>query len=157
MEPLQHRDEINKQKWWQRFQAAWTNSAWVSSIALTHIWEYFLRSGDREGAKCGWDLWKPLSPGEGRGEGSTSAMGKHLKLKHKDDAERRDTPDEVPTYSPGGSNTRPITSYFLKQKPSLERVLSELAACDKISFRTVAPSKRIRGAFHTKFPPSSMT
>ena len=43
--------------------------------------------------------------------------------------------------------TSTIENYFKPTKELLERVVSELAAVDRISFNTIATSKQLRRAF----------
>ena len=104
---------------------------------------YFLRSKNGERAKCETCESTISCKGE-----STGAMKNHLYLKHKilvDPKKAKHQVSSENTKSSAGTST--IESYFKSTKESLEMVVAELAAVDKISFNIIATSKQLRQAF----------
>ena len=108
------------------------------------VWGCFLRSrnGDRE--KC--ETCKNTISCEG---GSTGAMRNHLCLKHKIllDAKKAKQQVFLENANRSSTGTSTIKNYLKPIKESLERVVAELAALDRISFNTVSTSKQLRQAF----------
>ena len=114
------------------------------------VWGYFLRSKNGERAECETCKTKISCKG-----GSTGAMRNHLSLKHKILLDTKKTKQQVSWENTDKSfagtslvsTTSTIENYFKSTKESLERVVAELAAVDRISFNTIATSKQLRQAF----------
>ena len=103
------------------------------------MWGYFLRLKDGERAKC--ETCESTISSKG---GSTGAMRNRLYLKHKIlvDAKKAKQQVSLPT-TKSSAGTSTIESYFISTKESLERVVAELAADDRILFNTIATSKQL--------------
>ena len=84
--------------------------------------------------------------------GSTGATRNHLCLKHKDLLHTKKVKQQVSLENENKSSTgiSTIENYFKPTKESLERVVAELAAVDRISFNTISTSKQLRQAFLAK-------
>ena len=108
------------------------------------VWGCFLRSRNGDRAKC--ETCENTISCTG---GSTRAMRNHLCLKHKIllYTKKAKQPIFVENASKSFTGTSTIENYFKPTKESLERVVAELAAVDKISFNTVSTSKQPRQAF----------
>ena len=108
------------------------------------VWDYFLRSRNNEKAKC--ETCEKTISCKG---GSTGAMRNHLSLKHKIFLDTKKTKQQASSEdtSKGFTGASKIENYFKPNKQSLERVVAELAAVDRISFNTIATSKQLRQAF----------
>ena len=76
-------------------------------------------------------------------------MRNHLCLKHKILLETKKAKQQVSLENANKSSTGTCTieNYFKPIKESLERVVAELAAVDRISLNTVSTSKQLRQAF----------
>ena len=76
-------------------------------------------------------------------------MRNHLCLKHKILLETKKANQQVSLKNANISSTgtSTIEYYFKSTKESLERVVAEQAAVDRISFNTVSTSKQLRQAF----------
>ena len=110
------------------------------------VWGYFLRSKSGKRAQCETCKTTIFSKG-----GSTGAMRNHLSLKHKILLVTKKTKQQVSWENTDKSSsctslvstTSTIENYFKPTKESLERIVAELAAADRISFNTIASSKQL--------------
>ena len=101
------------------------------------VWGYFLRSKNGERAEC--ETCKITISCKG---GTTGAMRNHLSLKHKITLDTKKTKlqlfwentDKSSAGRPTSlvSTSRTIENYFKPAKETLERVVAELAAVDRI-------------------------
>ena len=108
------------------------------------MWGCFLRSRNGDRAKC--ETCENTISCKG---GCTGAMRNHLCLKHKILLETKKAKQQVSLENANKSSTgtSTIENYFKPTKGSLERVVAELAAVNRISFNTVSASKQLRQAF----------
>ena len=108
------------------------------------VWGYFLRSRNGDRAKC--ETCENTISCKG---GSTGAMRNHLCLKHKIllDTKKAKQQVSLENTNKNSAGTSTIENYFRPTKESLERVVAELAAVDRISFNTISTSKQLRQAF----------
>ena len=108
------------------------------------VWSYFLQSRNGDRAKC--EICKNMISCKG---GSTGAMRNHLCLKHKILLDTKKAKQQVSLENENKSSagTSMIENYFKPTKESLERVVAELAAVDRISFNIISTSKQLRQAF----------
>ena len=108
------------------------------------VWGCFLRSRNGDRAKC--ETCENTISCKG---GSTGAIRNHLCLKHKILLETKKAKQQVSLKNANKSSTgtSTIKNYFKPIKESLERVVAELTAVDRISFNTVSTSKQLRQAF----------
>ena len=106
--------------------------------------DYFLRSRNDDRAKC--ETCENTISCKG---GSTGAIRNHLGLKHKIVLDTKKAKQQVSLENANKSSacTSTIENYFKPIKESLERVVAELAAVDRISFNTSSTSKQLRQAF----------
>ena len=76
-------------------------------------------------------------------------MRNHLCLKHKILLDTKKSKQQVSLENANKSSTgtSTIENYFKPTKESLERIVAELAAVDRISFHTISTSKQLRQAF----------
>ena len=76
-------------------------------------------------------------------------MRNQLCLKHKIlfDTKKAKQQVSLENANKSSTGTSMIVNYFKPTKESLERVVAELAAVDRISFNTVSTSKQLRQAF----------
>ena len=110
------------------------------------VWGYFLRSRNGDRAKC--EICENTISCKGR---STGAMRNHLCLKHKILLDTKKAKQQVSLENANKSSTgtSTIENYFKPTKESLERIVTELAAVDRISFNTISTSKQLRQATKT--------
>ena len=108
------------------------------------VWGCFLRSRNGDRAKC--KICENTISCKG---GSTGAMRNHLCLKHKILLKTKKAKQQVSLENANKSSTgtSTIENYFKPTKESLERVVAELAAVDRISFNSISTSKQLRQAF----------
>ena len=105
---------------------------------------YFLRSRNGDRANC--ETCENTISCKG---GSTGATRNHLCLKHKILLDTKKSKQQVSLENANKSSagTSTIENYHKPTKESLERVVVELAAVDRISFNTISTSKQLRQAF----------
>ena len=105
------------------------------------VWGYFLRSRNGDRTKC--EICENTISCKG---GSTGAMRNHLCLKHKIllDTKKAKQPVSLENANKNSTGTSTIENYFKPTKESLERVVAELAAVDRISFNAISTCKQLR-------------
>ena len=108
------------------------------------VWDYFLLSRNGDRAKC--ETCENTISCKG---GSTGGTRNHLCLKHKILLDTKKAKQQVSLENANKSSagTSTIENYFKPSKESLERVVAELAAVDRISFDTISSSKQLRQVF----------
>ena len=74
-------------------------------------------------------------------------MRNHLHLKHKIQIDEKKTKAHVPSLIVSSTGKNRIDNLFRPVKDSLERIVVELAAVDRISLNTIATSMQMRPAF----------
>lgn len=123
-------------------------------IKMSFVWNYFNKLENKEEAHCS-KCPKTNKPINCKG-GSTSALVKHLKLRHGVTKETESTDGEPPS-----KKSKQSVLPFQQTKPSRMEVIAELAAKDGFSIQQIRDSNFIRAGikrlYDYELPQSSTT